>query len=877
MTITCPNCGFSAAIDSTRIPATGTTASCPRCPCRFPVHPPAPARSERAEPLLVLCPACREEQSFTPECSRCGIIFARYRPAGTRRTQPPPIQAEKTRPWQLRRALAPIGVVLGLLLLWILFKDLIPTTLTTAHETLGVTSGFMHSVAVRSDGTVWAWGDNTYGQLGNGRRGGMVAAPRKVAGIGDVVAVAAGDRHTLALKKDGTVWAWGDNESCQLGDVSGIVLRTEPVQVTGLDGITAIGAGRVFSVALKRDGTLWYFGDGFIGGGGMGDRAKPHRIDGIGDVVAVSCGRTSIAALRSNGSVWCWGESSQGQMGNDFFGIRWDPAEVAGLDNVVAVAAGEQFTLALKKDGTVWGLGSLHIAKGTNLQRQGKPVQIPGLTGIRDIKAGYWLALALKKDGTIWHSGEKSAAAPGEQRGIADILKRKKTAGVGAIFAGGRDAFLEKSDGTLLCWGVHDYGNPVKKGEKREISLAALAFEPFSGDKTPSAGNEVQGEQTGLRFKAIAAGSKHSLALAEDGTVWAWGENEAGQVTDKAVGSANAPRQVADREGRTLEEVTAIAAGTNTSLAVRRDGSLWLWGQNLSRDEYISPGRSGSNGVWGGGPHNNIPLTRIEGVRDALSVAGGNGGRRFVVLHDDGRLSTFGVFDKETSPLLVRPLPGVSDVVALSGGGKHFAALKRDGTVWTWGGNDSGQLGNGTNTPNDTPRRVKGIADVVSLAAGNNVTLAVTKDGTVWGWGRNVYGVSTAGLDVTSSHSPMKIAGLKNIVSVAVPGNGFLDSNHYLAADRDGRVFTWGFNSHGQLGQGTKGHTMVRRPAMIEGLNSVTAVTAGLTHSLVLRSDGTIRSWGGNSSGQLGIASGLDSAFPTSTASAGGDGGEKKP
>jgi len=249
-------------------------------------------------------------------------------------------------------------------------------------------------------------------------------------------------------------------------------------------------------------------------------------------------------------------------------------------------------------------------------------------------------------------------------------------------------------------------------------------------------------------------------------------------------------------------------------------------------------------------------------VHDALAVAGNNGLRRYVLLHGDGRLSSFGSFDKETPPLLVRSLPGVTGVAAVAAGAKHFAALKRDGTIWTWGENDTGQLGDGTTTPRDTPRRVMGIGSVISLAAGNNVTLAVKKDGSVWGWGRNIYGITPKGLDVTSSHSPVRIDGLKAIVAVAVPGNGYHDSNHYLAVDRNGRVFTWGFNSQGQLGQGTKGHVTVRKPAMIDGLDGVTAVAAGLTHSLALRSDGTIRSWGGNSSGQLGNANGFDSAFP---------------
>lgn len=866
MTITCPECGFSATIDPAKIPVAGTTASCPKCACRFAVESPAPPRPDHAEPLLVICPSCREEQPLAAACRRCSIIFARFRRPDKRRQEAPAKTVEYNPGQLLRRALVSIAVVLGLLLLWIVVKDLIPTTLTTTHETLGVTSGLQHSVAVRSDGTVWTWGDNTHGQLGNGRRGGGHAAPRMVPGIDTVIAVAAGDRHTLALKKDGTVWSWGNNEQGQLGDLSGTVGRTEPAQVAGLEGIAAISAGESVSAALRSDGTLWQFGSGVIGGGADGavgnEIARPRQIAGISGVTSFSCGRKSIIALKDNGSVWCWGLNTAGQCGDGGSGIQWEPQEVAGLDQVMAVAAGEDFALALKKDGSVWGWGSLYIATGTNLQRQSRPAPIHGLSRIRDIKAGYWLALALRSDGTVWHSGAKTTGALGERRGFADILKRKKTAATGAIFAGGRDAFMEKTDGALLSWGLNDYGTPVKKGEKKEISLSTLAFEIVpTEDDYPAIGDD-QKEPPGIQFRAIAAGSKHSLALAVDGTVWAWGENEAGQVTDGAVGSANSPRQICTTSGQPLDDVISIAAGANSSLAVRRDGSLWHWGQNLSLPEYVSSGRSGSKGIWSGAPNNNIPPTAIYGVHDALAVAGNVGLHRYVLLHGDGRLSFFGSFDKETLPLVVRSLLRVTDVAAVAAGAKHFAALKRDGTILTWGENDSGQLGDGTTTSRDTPRRVMGIGSVISLAAGNNVTLAVKKDGTVWGWGRNIYGITPKGLDVTSSHSPVRIDGLKEIVAVAVPGNGYRDSNHYLAVDRNGRVFTWGFNSQGQLGQGTKGHVTVRKPAMIDGLDGVTAVAAGLTHALALRSDGTIRSWGGNSSGQLGNGNGFDSAFP---------------
>lgn len=865
MTITCPKCGFSATIDPTRIPAAGTSAGCPKCSCRFPVSP--FARAASAEPLLVICPSCREEQPFAAECRRCGVIFARFRRTEERRQEVLQSPAERNQGRSLRHAVVPIAALLGLLLLWIWVKDLIPTTLTTVHETIGVTSGLKHSVAVRSDGTVWTWGDNSYGQLGNGLRGGGHAAPRKVPGIDNVIAVAAGERHTVVLKKDGTVWSWGDNEQCQLGDPSGSVGRTEPVQVAGLEGISAIAAGDFFSVALRRDGTLWHFGNSLVGGKSDGragnENGRPRLIEGISDVVAIACGRKAMIALKANGSVWCWGENSAGQCGDGGKGFQVEPKEVSELANVSAVAAGEEFALALKKDGTVWGWGSLHIASGQVLKRQSRPTQIRGLSSIKDIRAGYWIALALRSNGRVWHSGMGGRAAPGEQRTLADILKRSKVAGTGFIFAGGKDAFLEKRDGSLLCWGANDFGKPEKKDERKVLSLAALAFDlaPQDGEAEIAAG---EAELPEVQFQAIAAGADHSLALATDGTIWAWGENGAGQVSDMVTGSANSPRQVREEGGRPLDGMISIAAGANTSLAVRRDGTIWLWGQNLFLPQNVNMHRSGANGQWDGVPQNFTTPAMVAGVWDAKAVAGGHGGhRRFVVLHSNGWLSRFGDYDKDVPVMELRTLEGATDIISLSAGAKHFAALKKDGTVWTWGANDSGQLGSGSTAPRQVPMRVAGIGDVVSLTAGNEATLAVKKDGTVWGWGKNVHAVSSKGLTVTGSLSPKQLAGLKDIVAVSMSANGLANGPHILACDRSGRVWSWGFNSHGQLGQGTKGYFFVRKPFMIEGLDGVAALAAGSAHSLALRSDGSIRSWGRNSSGQLGNASGADCcAFP---------------
>ncbi|MFZ3207391.1 MAG: hypothetical protein WA140_00970 [Geobacteraceae bacterium] len=267
---------------------------------------------------------------------------------------------------------------------------------------------------------------------------------------------------------------------------------------------------------------------------------------------------------------------------------------------------------------------------------------------------------------------------------------------------------------------------------------------------------------------------------------------------------------------------------------------------------------------------------KMVGIENARAVTGGYGGSpTFLVLHKDGTLSSTETVGNPPRTMF-RRLRGITDVVAVSAATRHFAALKSDGTVWTWGHNDAGQLGSDSTTERNAPLRATGIRDAVNIAAGNDATLVVKKDGTVWGWGKDIYALTPKGLEVRSSSSPLQIPGLKDIVAVAIPGQGYVNGTHFLAVDRSGKVWSWGFNPRGQLGHGTKGNESVKKPAMVVGLDGVTAVAAGGMHSLALRSDGTICSWGKNSSGQLGNASGDDSAFPVSVVS-GRVGLEKKP
>ncbi|MCO1602739.1 cell wall-binding repeat-containing protein [Desulfosporosinus nitroreducens] len=191
-----------------------------------------------------------------------------------------------------------------------------------------VSAGIAHSLAISSDGTVWAWGDNSEGQLGNNSSDLQNSpTPVQVSDLTNVVAVAAGGAHSLALKKDGTVWGWGTNELFQLGDRTNGENWSTPLQISGLNNVHAIVAGTYLSLVLKTDGTVWAWGGNLWGQ--LGDAVpfeeepasmNPVQVKGLTNVTGISSGLGFVIARQNGGNIWTWGGNSDGQLGNNTYG-----------------------------------------------------------------------------------------------------------------------------------------------------------------------------------------------------------------------------------------------------------------------------------------------------------------------------------------------------------------------------------------------------------------------------------------------------------------------------------------------------------------------------------------------------------------------------
>ena len=296
----------------------------------------------------------------------------------------------------------------------------VPTPITGGAAYKSLSGGAYHSLGVRPDGTVWAWGSNGFGLLGNDAMSHSLQ-PVPVPGLANVTAVSAGVYHSLARRSDGTVWSWGWNGVGQLGDGT-TVERHQPVQVPGLTGVVAVSAGALHSVALKADGTVWAWGwngVGQLGDGSTVNRVLPVKVSGLSAIAGVDAGGYHTVAVTSSGVVKAWGWNAVGQLGDGTLTDRSLPVTVAAgtdADHSVAVSAGVYHSLALTDRATVfaWGWNGVGtIGDGTTTDRF-TPVEVPDLAGIVAMDAGGLHNLVVDDEGREWAWGWNAVGQVGD-------------------------------------------------------------------------------------------------------------------------------------------------------------------------------------------------------------------------------------------------------------------------------------------------------------------------------------------------------------------------------------------------------------------------------------------------------------------------------
>ncbi|MBI3070640.1 MAG: hypothetical protein HYY84_00800 [Deltaproteobacteria bacterium] len=406
-------------------------------------------------------------------------------------------------------------------------------TTVTRREAVLLDAGFSGVVHVATgkatylllgDGTLRSWGDNTYGQLGIGS-----VVPRLTAGSIDAgpygveaaKSTAAGGHTSCAVLSTGDVVCWGDNQYGQLGNGSAVASSSDSVSVSGLSRATSVVVGDDHACARLVGGTIscWGRNDrGQLGDGTTTDRNVATPISNLGDVVGITAGRKFSCVLRVGGDGACWGENDAGQLGNNTTVDQWNPVAIQGLPNAKRIVAGNRHMCALATDGGVfcWGRNSSgQVGDGTTTDRT-TPVPVSGLAGIQSIAVGAQHSCALRDDGTAacwglnWNGqlGDGTAGQSTNKSVPVSVLGIDAGQGT-SISAGAVHSCVRYIDGTMSCWGAN--------GD------SALGIGDDIPNQLSRAGTLVTGLTAVSPLVPPFSTATISLVIRADGTLWGWG------------------------------------------------------------------------------------------------------------------------------------------------------------------------------------------------------------------------------------------------------------------------------------------------------------------------------------------------------------------
>jgi alpha-tubulin suppressor-like RCC1 family protein len=707
--------------------------------------------------------------------------------------------------------------------------NLVPTQ-PTAIETLDFTAiaaGESYTCGLVAGGGVKCWGDNGYGQLGDGTKN-PSSTPVDVVGLASgVTAIAAVGYHTCVLVAGGGVKCWGYNGYGQLGDGT-TTSSTTPVDVVGLGSpVTAIAVGRYHTCALVAGGSAKCWGMnnwGQLGDGTTTNSSTPVGVAGLASgVIAIAASEFNVCALVTGGGAKCWGNNQYGQLG-DGTTVSYSkmPVNVVGLaSGVTVIDAGIYHTCALVAGGGAkcWGWNDYgQLGDGTSTSKN-TPVVVSGLiSGVTGITAGERQTCAVvagaakcwggNAQGQVGNGTTINSNTPVDVAGLAS--------GVTAIAAGGSHTCALVTGGGDKCWGYNGYGQ-LGDGTTTQRS-------------TPV---DVVGLTSGVT--TIAAGLYHTCSLASGGGAWCWGDNGNGQLGDGTTTQRSTPVVVAGL----ASNVTAITAGWNHTCGLIMGGGK-CWGDNWYGQLGDSTTTNSNTPVNVTGLASGVTVIAAGGRHTCALVAGGAKcwGANYYGQLGDGTTTWW------NTPVGVTGL--ASGVTAIAAGGGHTCALVSGGGVKCWGHNLYGQLGDGTTTNSSTPVNVVGLTSgVTAIIVGSFHTCALVSGGGVKCWGYNGHGELGDGTS-TDSNCPVDVIGLTTSVAA------FTGESYHTCALVAGGVKCWGYNLSGELGDGTT--VSSNTPVDVSGMASgVTAIAAGGYHTCALVGAGRPKCWGLDNNGQLGI------------------------
>ncbi len=545
-----------------------------------------------------------------------------------------------------------------------------------------IAGGMFHAAGITSTGALFCWGANYYGQLGNNNAGNAVKSPIQILAGTSFSQIACGNDYSVAILANGLLYGWGYGVY-NLGwdgtywstDYFVDEFGSSPTQIRNISGsFTQVSAGASHALAIKTDGKLYAWGNASHGQFGTINKimASPNQLTGSFTMLPGSMTGIHTMILTTT-NFRCAGTNYYGEYGNNSSnGWNWSLANSNIGTNWSQFSLGRHFTLAIDSSAKLWSWGhSNYGALGNNsYTAYSSPVQVwaVGTNSWSQVCAGVWHGVGIQSDGSLWAWGANSDGQNGSASETT-VPTKIGTSSWAQVAAGGWHNLMIDAAGNMFGLG---YNNGT-----------------LGNNNTINQSSPVQVTVAGP-WKQAAGGYEHSLAIKTDGSLWATGDNGFGQVGDGTFTS----RKVFTKIGS--DSWTQVAAASYSSAGIKIDGTLWAWGSNM----------------FGTVGHTYAPW----GIGSPVQIQG-----------------------------------SWSQVV---GGYDMFLGKKTDGTYWSWGGNRCGTLGLGIN--NQSPTQVLGSWS--QIFAGNGFSAAVKTDSTLWVWGTNTQGELGLG-DTTFRSSPTQIPG----------------------------------------------------------------------------------------------------------------------
>ena len=600
--------------------------------------------------------------------------------------------------------------------------------------------------ALKFDGTVWIMGEKSLKEYGT-------IIPVQIPSLSNVEKIFSFDSNVFVIEKNGSIWAWGDNSYGQLGD--GKTESTNiPVEIVSLKNISKIISKHGSSFAIANDGTVFSWGKNDIGQLGIGSNEnvllpqKNPLLTDIIDIFLFSLDSDNINiqayALQSDGKIWAWGNNEWNNIDGTSVEDKSIPVHIMTQSGFKSLNILRDSIAILRENGNV------EIIKPTS---SGETSIIPFCSDINEMVSGMLNLFVIKKDGSVHFIPLYDFYRLNFEYSQYYNLPIKAFFNIEDIhqisFSNSHTLALS-NDGSLFSWGYNRHGQ--------------LGIGTYESKVNPTKNDYLR------NVKMVISEVNYSLDLKNDGTVWSWGDFQNKYEHIHLIDSTNSllpiPTQI-----QSLENIEKIASGAAHAIALKSDGSLWVWGNN--NNEQLSDETTS----YLSKP---VCLTSISDVKDIAASS-----NQSLVLKNDGTVYSLG----DTGPLLI---DGLSHIIAIAAGENHKIALKNDGSVWTWGSNSSGQLGNGSIDSRNSPKQITSLSGIISIAAGSSHSMALDSEGSVWAWGANVKGQLGDGTEFMKL-TPIKIQTLKNVQSI------FAESNTSAAITTENELWLWGDSNNSQV------------------------------------------------------------------------------